>query len=79
MLFLSLIGKLAVREVVVSGVTRYSAKTLLRVRGMHNYSCKSYSCQALDDYNPRNSNRFAYPRNPPLSNVACFVFRQRGN
>jgi len=59
MLFLSLIDKLAVHRVVVSQVTRYSAKTLLRARGIHNYSCQSY-CRVFGDYTSPNSNRFAY-------------------
>ena len=59
MLFLSLIGKLAVHRVVVSQVTRYFAKMLLRARGIHNYSCESY-CRVFGDYTSPNSNRFAY-------------------
>lgn len=40
MLFLSLMGELAVHEVVAGGVTGYSVKTLPYIRGIHNYSQK---------------------------------------
>lgn len=79
MLSLSLTGGSAVFGVVVDGVTRYSAKTLLYAWGMHNYSRESY-CRAFGHYGPRNSNSLRE------SNVIhdCqasprLAFRQRGN
>ena len=72
-LFLSLIDKL-VHRVVVSQVTRYSAKTLLRARGIHNYSYQS-CCRVFGDYTSPNSNRFAYNVIvESLSNVAFSYF-----